>query len=506
MTYIGSTIRETVANVSASRWKARDVVAAHIDRIEEVNDGLNAVVIKCFDQALEDAARIDQQVAAGEPVGPLAGVPVTIKECFHVAGTASTIGITTLNQPHRRDNPIVQRMREAGAVILGKTNIPQLMIWHECVNPVYGRSIHPLDSDRTPGGSSGGEAAIIASQGSMLGLGSDLGGSLRVPSHFCGIHTIKPTERRLPIHGCQGNLHGMESMLFQPGPMSRSVDDLAIALRVMNGSYDDAQHVCDIPAPLGDPEEVAIENLKIVYFEDDGYFTPSPAIRRATREAADQLASAGATVKSVKPLTDMQNMVDLYYGVLAADGGKDLRRLLKGSEVDPAVKELLMLGHIPRWSRWLLKGLLSCLGQGHQASLMQTAKPLSADEYWQISHRVNLMRAKWDKWMIKNQFDVILCPPFGVPAIKHGDGVNLLAAASYAFHFNVLGIPAGVVTTSIVGEEEESDRAKSRDKSVKAAANTEQGSAGLPVGVQVAARAWREDVVLAVMKTLSQMS
>ena len=119
MTYIDSTIRETVANVSASTWTARDVVTAHIDRIDEVNDGLNAVVIKCFDQALADAARIDQQVAAGESVGPLAGVPVTIKECFHVAGTASTIGITTLNQPHRRDNPIVQRMREAGAIVLG---------------------------------------------------------------------------------------------------------------------------------------------------------------------------------------------------------------------------------------------------------------------------------------------------------------------------------------------------------------------------------------------------
>lgn len=506
MTYLDSTIRETVANVSASTWKARDVVAAHIDRIDEVNDGLNAVVIQCFDQALEDAARIDQLVAAGESVGPLAGIPVTIKECFHVAGTASTIGVTTLNQPHRRDNPIVQRMREAGAIVLGKTNIPQLMIWHESVNPVYGRSVHPVDSDRTPGGSSGGEAAIIAAKGSMLGLGSDLGGSLRVPSHFCGIHTIKPTERRLPIHGCQGNLYGMESMLFQPGPMARSVDDLTIALRVMNGKFDDAQHVSDIPAPLGDPEEIAIENLKIAYFEDDGYFTPSPAIRRATREAADQLASAGAAVESVKPPADMQKMVDLYYGVLAADGGKDLRRLLKGSKVDPAVKELLMLGHIPRWSRWMFKGLLSCLGQRHQASLMQTAKPLSADEYWQISHQVNLMRAKWDKWMIKNQFDVILCPPFGVPAIKHGDGVSLLAAASYAFHFNVLGIPAGVVTTSKVGEEEESDRTLSRDKSIRAAVHTEQGSAGLPVGVQVAARAWREDVVLAVMQALSPAS
>jgi len=506
VTYIDSTIRETVANVSAATWKASDVVTAHIDRINEVNDGLNAVVIKCFDQALKDAVQIDQQVAAGESVGPLAGVPVTIKECFHVAGTASTIGITTLTKPHGRDNPIVQRLREAGAIVLGKTNIPQLMIWHECVNPVYGRSMHPLDSDRTPGGSSGGEAAIIAAQGSMLGLGSDLGGSLRVPSHFCGIHTIKPTERRLPIHGCQGNLHGMESMLFQPGPMARSVDDLAIALRVMNGTFDDAQHVCDIPAPLGDPEDVDIQSLKVAYFEDDGYFTPSPAIRRATREAADQLSNAGAAVEAVKPPADMQSMVDLYYGVLAADGGKDLRRLLKGSKVDPAVKELLLLGRIPRWSRWMLRSLLSCLGQRHQASLMQTTNPLSADEYWQISHQVNLMRAKWDKWMMKNHFDAILCPPFGVPAIKHGDGVNLLAAASYAFHFNVLGIPAGVVATSTVGEEEESDRDSSRDKSVRAAVNTEQGSAGLPVGVQVAARAWREDIVLAVMQVLSQTS
>lgn len=502
MSFIDSTVRETSANVTAGNWSAQDVVAAHIDRIKEVNGDLNAVVIDCFDQAIEDAKSIDQRIAGGEEIGPLAGVPVTIKECFHVADTASTIGLTTLTKKHKRDNIIVKRMRDAGAVVLGKTNIPQLMIWHECVNPVYGRSMHPTDDGRTPGGSSGGEAAIVAARGSMLGLGSDLGGSLRVPSHFCGIQTIKPTERRLPIHGCQGNLHGMESMLFQPGPMARTVDDLAIGLQVMNGTLRDAQHVCDIPAPLLNTDEVNVCDLKVGYFEDDGYFTPSPAIRRATRDAADRLSNLGVAVEKVQLPVDSQKLVDLYYGVLAADGGKDLRRLLKGSKVDPAVKELLLLGYIPRWARGLLKQLLGVLGQKHQASLMRTAKSLSADEYWQLSHLVNLMRAKWDRWMMTHGIDAILCPPFGVPAIKHGDGVNLLAAASYAFHFNVLGIPSGVVSGGQIEADEESDRSPSRDKSVKAAINTEQGSAGLPIGVQVAARAWREDIVLAVMKTL----
>ena len=173
-----------------------------IDRIKEVDPEVNAVVIPLFEQALEAARRMDELAAEDKYLGPLHGVPISVKECFFVADTDSCLGVEGLtNRPSEEDGRMVQRLKEAGAVVLGKTNIPQMMLWHECVNPVYGRTVNPWNTERTPGGSSGGEAAILAAGGSYLGLGNDLGGSLRVPAHFTGIFSLKPTNGLITRRG-----------------------------------------------------------------------------------------------------------------------------------------------------------------------------------------------------------------------------------------------------------------------------------------------------------------
>src|SRR5262245_27966182 len=202
----------------------------------------------------------DERQARGEPLGPLHGVPVTVKECFHLAGTKATIGITSpaYQEPAIADGVMVSRLRRAGAIVLGKTNLPQLMIWHECDNPVYGRTNNPWDLGRTPGGSTGGEAAIIAAQGSPLGLGNDLGGSIRVPCHFCGIHGLKPTSFRLTRRGSESTLKGFGAIVTQPGPMARSVDDLWLMLQILadNSDGEDAADVA--PTQLADPAKVDV--------------------------------------------------------------------------------------------------------------------------------------------------------------------------------------------------------------------------------------------------------
>ncbi len=185
--------------VARREVSALEVVQAHIARIEAVNGRLNAVVVPRFDEARTEAAAADDRLARGEPIGPLHGVPITVKECFHLAGTPASIGLARRQHELSADDGLlVARLRKAGAIVLGKTNLPQLMIWHESDNPVYGRTNNPWDLGRTPGGSTGGEAAIIAARGSPLGLGNDLGGSIRVPCHFCGIHGFKPTSLRGP--------------------------------------------------------------------------------------------------------------------------------------------------------------------------------------------------------------------------------------------------------------------------------------------------------------------
>src|SRR5260221_14351964 len=179
-----------------------EAVEAHIERIERVNPGLNAVVVKRYDAARAEARQADERRANGEVLGPLHGVPITIKESLDLIDTPSTFGLQSRGRILARQNDLyLARMRKAGAIILGKTNVAQLLYYIESDNPVYGRTNNPWNLDRSPGGSSGGQAAIIAAGGSPMGLGTDIGGSIRVPATFCGIAGLKPTAGRTPDAG-----------------------------------------------------------------------------------------------------------------------------------------------------------------------------------------------------------------------------------------------------------------------------------------------------------------
>lgn len=489
--------------IAAGDISSGEAVEACIARIEQVNPALNAVVVSLFDSARQAAAAADSARSRGETLGPLHGVPFTVKENFHVAGTAATMGLTTLaKNVHHADGILVRRWKQAGGVLLGKTNVPQLMIWHECDNPLYGRTNNPRNLDRTPGGSTGGEAAIIAAHGSPLGLGGDLGGSIRVPCHYTGIHGLKPTSGRLTRQGVQTNLRGMEAVQFQPGPMARSVADLELGLRVLiEGAPADRFQADVAPAPLGCVDAIDVSKLRIAFWEDDGFFTASPAIRRAVRDAARALQSAGATVLEFSP-PQVETGLRIYYGLCAADGGADARRLTRGGELDWRVTRLLRLAGMPRWMRRGLVQWLSWSGQRYFATLLNESRARTADEYWQLTAAALDYSRRFMEALDTADCDAFISPVHALPAPLHRKPIDLFAPASYAFLPNLLGVPAGAVSISQVGANEESDRPPSRDPVVEKARQTEAGSSGLPVAVQVAAKHWREDIVLAVMKTL----
>jgi len=235
---------------------ARDVVEAHIRRIEDVDARLNAVVARRFEEALAEATRADDARARGEVLGPLHGVPVTIKDQFLVAGMPTTFGLPP-RASHRADGdgPLVARLRQAGAIVLGKTNVSQLLFYHESDNPVYGRTNNPWNLDRTPGGSSGGEGAIVAAGGSALGLGSDLGGSIRIPAHFCGIAGLKPSSRRLSLLDTPAGIFFEQDVIgYQPGPLARTVADLALAMSVLAGPRAGSVRSDDRASAVAGPE------------------------------------------------------------------------------------------------------------------------------------------------------------------------------------------------------------------------------------------------------------
>src|SRR5262245_29446004 len=265
---------EIARKIARREISAVEGTQAFIARTHELNPARKAVVVPRFDEALKEAAAADETQARGESLGPIHGVPITIKECFHLAGTPSTIGLdgAAFLKPTEHDGISIARLRRAGAVILGKTNLPQLMIWHESDNPVYGRTNNPWDLARTCGGSSGGEAAIIAARGSPLGLGNDLGGSIRVPCHFCGIHGLRPTSMRMPRAGATRTLRGFEAFITQTGPMARHIEDLWLALQVLTNHADGYVASDVVPAPIGDPKAISLDKLKIAAWTDDGIF------------------------------------------------------------------------------------------------------------------------------------------------------------------------------------------------------------------------------------------
>lgn len=502
LTHLSAT--ELARQIAAGEVSALDVVDAHLARIAVVNSSINAVVLTRADAAREEARAVDAKRRRGDTLPPLAGVPITVKESLDLAGTPSTFGIET-RASHRAavDDIHVARLREAGAIVLGKTNVAQCLIFTESDNPLYGRSNNPWNVERTCGGSSGGEGAIIAAGGSPLGLGTDIGGSVRMPAHFCGIVGLKPTTGRMNDMGRYSVPVGQRAIPSQVGVLARHVADVALGIEIANGGREPA----DLQQPrLGDWSAVDVRQLRVAYYIDDGSFTPAPALARAVEQAADVLREAGAQVSAWAPPA-VPEALTLFGRILLGDGAAGMKRALRGSGKATQVAQLLLSAGIPPLLHGPVRGLLRALGQQTMARNLEAAGPARTDSYWrnieaQIDYQTRFAAAMDEAH--GGPVDIILAPPSSLPAFTHGATRDLLTAGAYASLYNLLGYPAGVVPFTRVGADEESRRVPGRDLVQRLAQRVEQGSAGLPLGVQVIARPWQEHMALAAMNVLEQ--
>src|SRR6201747_1281132 len=280
---------ELARAIQSKKMSSKTVVEAHLERIAKVNPKLNAVVQLTADSARKEAEEADAALARGEIKGPLHGVPMTIKDTLETAGVICTGGTKgRANYVPKADATAVARLRAAGAIFLGKTNVPELAGAIETDNLVYGRTNNPYDLSRTPGGSSGGESAIVAAGGSPLGLGTDAGGSIRVPAHFCGLAAIKPTSGRVPRTGQFPLPLGARNAVFHVSLLARKVEDLALALPIISGP--DYRDHSIVGMPLGNPGNVKLQDLKVAFFDDDGVATPTREIIAAVRDSAKAFA------------------------------------------------------------------------------------------------------------------------------------------------------------------------------------------------------------------------
>jgi fatty acid amide hydrolase len=495
---------DIAASVSKGEVSCAEVVDSHIQRIELVNPKLNAVVIPLFDQAMKEAKAADERRSRGEALGPLHGVPITVKEIFDLVGTPSSGGVIGRTAKSSTDAAQVARLRAAGAIVLGKTNLSQLMIYVETDNPVYGRTNNPWNLERSPGGSSGGEAAILASGGSALGLGADIGGSVRNPAHCCGVFGFMPTADRVNRSGewdPNGRPGGIQS---QPGPLARSVADLTLAVRIMcqpAGDYTPTQALSWTP-----PESIAIRGLRVGAYNDNGLFPASQGVRRAVGLAAQALQEQGAEVESFVP-PDCSEAWKLYFALMTADAAAVQREALGSTKKARQVGMLIQLATLPDGVRPLLSGLANVLGQHRTAVLVQAMHRMSAEGFNQLAAQREAYRQRFLAAMDADKFDVLVCPPFALPALLHGSSAWLTDAISYTTLYNLIGFPAGVVPVTRVRAEETNSRIKSSDIVDRTASTIDKGSEGLPLGVQVVARPWQDEVALATMATLeSQFS
>ena len=503
-TLIGLSATELARRIAAGEVSALEVVEAHLQRIAEVQPRLNAMTLVRAEEARAEALEIDARRRRGEALAPLAGGPVTVKESLDLAGTPSTFGIDS-RVGHRAegDDIHVARLRQAGAIVLGKTNVAQCLMSTESGNPVYGRSNNPWNPECSCGGSSGGEGAIIAAGGSPLGLGTDIGGSVRIPAHFCGIVGLKPTMGRLPDLGRCSVPPGQRAIASQVGVLARHVADVALGIEIANGGREPASPQ---QPRLGDWRAVDVRRLRVAYYTDDGSFAPAPAIRRAVEQAAAVLREAGARVSPWSPPAVEEALV-LFGRILLGDRLAGMRRALAGSRKTPQMARLLLSTGIPLPLHGLLRALLRLCGQETMATNLAAVGPACTDHYWcnverQLDYQAEFAAALDEA--AGGPFDIILAPPSALPALLHGASRDLLTAGAYAALYNLLGYPAGVVPFTRVGAAEESERGPGRDLIQRLAQRVERGSAGLPVGVQVIARPWQEHVALAVMQVLEQ--
>jgi amidase len=446
---------ELVRLMSTGAASCREVTEAHLARIEAVNPMLNALVEPTDpEHCLRLAEHADECAARGEPLGKAHGLPVVVKDVLRVAGLACSGGSGALRAVADHDATAVARLRAEGAIILGLTNVPELGRGGETNNNLYGRTNNPYDLSRTPGGSSGGSAALVAAGGAALSVGTDEGGSIRQPCHNTGIAGLKPSHGRIPR---TGNVFGNAPGIFGPfshyGPLARSVPDLFLGLSIMSGP--DMRDPYAVPAPLGNPGDVDLAALRVATYLDDGISPPTEEVAAVVSAAADALGEVTAVVAHATPGCLGSTMELLWKSVfLGGDRNRGFEEDLQEMAVSDPSEEL---------AEFLTQA------RKVEFSLTDARRHLTELD----AYRVEMLDFMAD-------YDVILCPAMPTPAKPHHHGLVEINDFSHLMVHNVTRWPAAVVRCGTSDD-------------------------GLPIGVQIVARPWQDATALAVAGHLEKV-
>ncbi len=448
-----------VAEIRGKKVSPVEVVKAHLERVAEVQPKLNAFVHLDAEGALKQARAAEGAVSRGERLGPLHGVPVTIKSCMDVAGWPAAAGsLLRKDYVAQADAPLVARLRAAGAILLGNTNTPEYLMAYETDNSLSGKTSNPWNLERSSGGSSGGEAAAIAAGCSAGGVGSDGGGSIRVPAHFCGICGLKPTPGRIPVTGHYPEGGGAFGWIGVVGPMARTVADVRALFEVMAGP--DAGDALSAPVPV---RAVNGERCSRIARGDFGercaWCKATPETSAAVERAAKILSEQGFVVEK-KSLSGLERAIEVwwyFFGPVIADL---IRKGAVGQEAElsPMLREYVELATADTTLTY--DGFLSACAERD--------------------------KLRWDIVRQMEDIRILLSPVSAGPAFRHGEGnwrngekENYRETMRYSQWLNLAGLPGVAVPLGVSPE-------------------------GLPIGVQVIGRPYEEELILAVAEAIER--
>jgi Asp-tRNA(Asn)/Glu-tRNA(Gln) amidotransferase A subunit family amidase len=448
---------ELLGMLRSGKISSVELTREHIREIERLDPVLHAFAHFDPERALENARKADRQWVRGER--PLLGLPMTVKSSISTAGYRCEIG-SAINRGFvaAEDAVIVERMRNAGAVILGTTNCPEFLMAYETDNLLYGKTANPCNLAHSAGGSSGGEAAAIAAGLSAAGIGSDSGGSVREPAHFTGICALKPTPGRMPGKGHLPPCVGPFSLLGSLGPMARTIGDVSLMFETLSGS--DAADPAGAPVPYRPLVDSELRSKPIAVLEDDGLVPVTPETRAAVRSAAEALKARGFEIRSFQSKC-VEAARRLWWTFFIRCGRMLLEPLIHGREDE-----------LSSTFQYFLK-------------VARSEALLTGEELLEAWTRCDQVRSKLLEELAS--YSALLTPVCSVPSFRHGerewtiDGqrVEYFSAMRFTQWFNLLGAPAAVVP---VGRSEQ----------------------GLPIGVQVVGRPYCDEVVLSLAAMLDR--
>jgi fatty acid amide hydrolase len=497
---LNSSLKELRAGLDSGEFTSHELVLAYIQQIRDHAFYYNCIIDTDFQTALQEAEIRDEERANGTAKGILHGIPVSIKDNIATKNMVTTFGCASLAFGVQSDDSLVVEMiKKEGGIVLLKGAMCQNGLTIETINHITGRALNPWNVDRTPGGSSGGDAALVSLRCVPAALGSDIGGSIRFPASFCGIYSFKPTAARVSGKGPvpKSSVPGVNAAW---GPMARCVDDLEIMMRSMCQPEMYERDPRIPPLPWNESIYNISHKLTIGYVESD-LFWPTPACsKRAMKMTIDALRHAGHTVMEFK-LPDLEEVMVVYAGMM--NSSKAGLKRLKGEKLISVYHQLLKMMLVPHSLRPLYLKYLKMKYGSKSIALLKGALYTSAYSYGQLAIRQGILKTSFlDSWQ-EARLDCLLTPiPF--PAIPHDTSDVFMIGCGYTIVYNLLDLPTGSLPITLV-EENEEDYEYSGEQWSDNMKKCMEGAAGLPIGVQVTTLPNRDEQCLGIMKVIEDL-